>query len=130
VIDHASGTRAVDLSTAQVARVLAVNVALTALTAAVVGPAIGKLEGLFGLVGWAGRAPFYLLPLYIGPVVLWARPRLITGLVVGLALSIPLALWSIAARCASFVVVTYVVSGALQGLALAWLAQPRRQYGK
>ncbi len=122
---HATGTRAVDLSAAGVARVLAVNVVLTAITAAAVGPAIGKLEGLFGLVGWAGRAPFYLLPLYIGPVVLWVRPRLITGLVVGLALSIPLALWSIAARCPPFIVVTYIVSGALQGFALAWLARPR-----
>jgi flagellar biosynthesis protein FliQ len=93
----------------------------------VVGPAIGKLEGLFGLVGWAGRAPFYVLPLYVGPVVLWARPRLITGLVVGLVLAIPLALWSIAARCLPFVVFTYLASGALQGLVLAWLARPRRE---
>jgi hypothetical protein len=127
VIGHASETRAVGLSTAQVAKVLAANVALTAITAAVVGPAIAKLEGLFGLVGWAGRAPFYLLPLYIGPVVLWVRPRLITGLVVGLALTIPLALWSIAAKCPPFVVATYVASGALQGLVLTWLAHHRRQ---
>jgi hypothetical protein len=127
MIGHATEPRAVDLSTAQVASVLAVNVALTAVTAALVGPAIGKLEALFGLVGWAGRAPFYLLPLYIGPVVLWARPRLSTGLMVGLVLAIPLALWAVAARCSPFVIVTYLASGAAQGLALAWLARPRRQ---
>jgi hypothetical protein len=127
VIGHATEPRAADLSTAQVVRVFAVNVALTAITAALVGPAIEKLEALFGLVGWAGRAPFYLLPLYVGPVVLWARPRLTSGLLVGLVLAIPLALWSVAARCSPFVVVTYLASGALQGLALAWLARPRRQ---
>jgi hypothetical protein len=48
-------------------------------------------------------------------------------LLVGLVVGIPLALWSIAARCPPFVVVTYLLSGALQGFVLAWLARAPRQ---
>jgi hypothetical protein len=103
------------------------NMALTILTAGGVGPAAWKLEQLFGLVGWAGRIPFYLLLLYIGPMVLWLRPSIRNGMVIGLAMTIPLALWSVATKCPLLVPVVYSTSGMLQGGLLSWLATRQRE---
>lgn len=104
------------------AAVLSINLALTALTAQVVGPSVGKLENLFGMVGWAGRVPFYLLPLYVGPTILWIRPSIRAGVLLGLAAGVPLALWAVATRCAPPVPVVYLASGAIQGGLLSWIA--------
>lgn len=45
------------------------DVLITFLPCGILGPAAFKLGGV-GLVGWAARLPFYLLRVYIGPVVL------------------------------------------------------------
>lgn len=102
------------------ATAIAINVVLTFLTAAVVGPSVPKLETMFGLVGWAARAPFYLLPLYLAPAVLWVRPRISGGLTMGILAALPLVLWAVATRCPVGVPFAYLVSGAGQGALLAW----------
>ena len=99
------------------------NITLTILTAQAVGPAAWKLQEVFGLVGWAARIPFYVLPLYIGPVILWVQPRISTGIIVGLLMAVPLALWSVATKCPPLVPVVYAISGAFQGGLLSWLAR-------
>lgn len=101
---------------------LAVNVAITVITAAVVGPSTPKLEEQFGLVGWAARAPFYILPLFLTPLTLWARPRIWQGFLAGLLLAIPLALWAKATACILPVQLTYLISVSLQGALLSWCA--------
>ena len=107
----------------RVALVIIVNVLLTVITAGAAGPAAGKLEDLFGLIGWAGRLPFYLLPFYIGPAVLLSRPTFRGGTMMGVALALPLVFWSIATKCPPAVPVIYLLSGALQGGLLGSLAQ-------
>lgn len=99
------------------------NIALTILTASIVGPAAGKLEELFGLVGWVARAPFYLLPLYLAPLVLRIRPSIVGGVVIGVSLAVPLALWSVATQCPPVVPIAYMVSGIVQGAFVSWLAR-------
>ena len=111
---------------ARMAAVLGTNIALTVLAAQVAGPSTGKLEDLFGMIGWVGRAPFYLLPLYLGPTVLWARPSVRAGIVIGLAVGIPLALWAVATLCPVFVPATHLASGAIQGGVLARIARGGR----
>ncbi len=103
--------------------VIVASAALTITTSGLVGPADSKLEGLFGLVGWAGRIPFYLLQLYIGLFVLWIKPGKFGGLLLGVLLVSPLALWSIATKCPPVVPATYLLSGAVQGIFLAWLTR-------
>jgi hypothetical protein len=106
------------------------NVFLTALTATGVGPAAFKMEHRFGLVGWAGRTPFYLLPLYIAPAVMvlaTAKPvSPMKGALVGFGFTLPLVLWSISTHCVPKVQAVYVVSGVLQGALLAWLGSYKR----
>ena len=99
----------------------AINAILTIATAGVVGPAPQKLANIFGLVAWAGRTPFYLLPLYLTPVTLLFRPSLAIGVVSGIALALPLALWAKAAHCPVSVQLTYIISGILQGAILSYL---------
>lgn len=111
------------LSNTRVVALLLTNLGLTVLTAGIVGPSTGKLENLFGLVGWAGRLPFYLLPLYLTPLVLWMRPGTPRATLLGLAVASPLALWAVATECAPPVPATYLASGALQGALLGWMAR-------
>lgn len=102
------------------------NVAITVVTCAAVGPALSKLEH-FGLVGWLARAPFYLLQFYIAPFILWTHPRRdALSLGVGFLFVVPFALLSIAEKCPPFVPITYLLSGALQGLLLGRLARISR----
>ena len=103
--------------------VIVAGAVVTVLTSSSVGPATSKLEGLFGLVGWAGRIPFYLLQFYIGFFVLWIKPGKLGGLALGVLLVSPLALWSIAAKCPPVVPATYLLSGAFQGILLTWLTK-------
>lgn len=103
--------------------VVSLNVVITVLTAQVVGPAPAKLEGMFGLVGWKARLPFYLLPLYLAPLVLWSRPSRAVGAIAGLALAVPLALWAAATACPIGVQTTYLASGLVQGALLSRLAR-------
>lgn len=103
------------------------NAFLSVITTSAVGPAASKLEGAFGLVGAPTRAPFYLLQLYIGVAVLcmksWLAPPL-QGAIIGVVLTVPLALWSVGTKCPPFVPVAYLISGFMQGLVLGWLATP------
>lgn len=103
--------------------VIGSNIALTILTASIVGPAAWKLQELFGLVGWVARAPFYLLPLYLAPLVFRIRPSIVGGVVIGLSLAVPLALWNVATKCLLVVPIAYLVSGIVQGAFVSWLAQ-------
>jgi len=102
--------------------VIAVNIILAGLTAGVVGPAAFKLEH-FGLIGWIARAPFYIIPAYIGPLVLWTKPALWIGACIGGLVSLPLILWSVAAYCPPSVPATYFLSCTAQGVLLAWAAR-------
>lgn len=127
-MERSVGAASPALTNARIAAVLLTNLALTVLTALGVGPSVSKLEDLFGLVGWVGRAPFYLLPLYLGPIVLWVRPAIRTGILLGLAVGAPLALWAVATRCPPVVPAAYLVSGVVQGALLSWMA--RRKGGR
>ncbi len=106
-------------------KVFGLNLLLTLLECGLFGPAASKLDS-FGLRGWAARTPFYLLPLYIGPaMLLWPQVResyFRSGLL-GLALTIPLALWVIAARCPLPEAAAHVAIGVMQGLVLAWFVR-------
>jgi len=101
------------------AAVVGLNIILAGLTAEVVGPAAFKLEH-FGLIGWLARAPFYLIPVYIGPLVLWTKPAAWIGACIGSLVSLPLILWSVAAYCPPSVPTTYCLSCTAQGVLLAW----------
>jgi hypothetical protein len=105
-------------------KVFGLNLLLTILECGLFGPAASKLDS-FGLRGWAGRAPFYLLPLYIGPAIVFSRwcreSRLRSGLL-GLLLTLPSAFWVIAARCPWSEAAAHPAIGLAQGLVLAWLA--------
>ena len=103
--------------------VVATNILIAVMTAALVGPAASKLQDLFGLVPWAGRIPFYLLPLFLGPLILWTRPTSHTAATLGFFLSLPLVSWSVATRCPPAVWLAYIASGTLQGYVLAWIAR-------
>ena len=105
----------------QIGVLLLANALMTIITAGVVGPSPQKLANLFGLVAWAGRAPFYLLPLYLTPLTLWLRPTIIAGALVGVGMGLPLALWAKAAHCPLPVQLTYLVSGFIQGGILSYL---------
>lgn len=108
---------------ARAGMVIGSNIALTILTASIAGPAAWKLQELFGLVGWAARAPFYLLPLYLAPLVLWIRPSIAGGVAIGFSLAVPLVLWSVATECPPVVPIAYMVSGIVQGAFVTWLAR-------
>ncbi len=99
------------------------NILFTILVCGSIGPAASKLEQ-HGLIGWAGRTPFYLLQIYLAPVLFffpWRRWYL-AGPIAGLALTMPLALWSICTQCPPAVPTTYLLSGLTQGFLLGWLA--------
>jgi hypothetical protein len=102
-----------------------INLVVTLLVCGSVGPGVAKLNRIFGLIPWAGRAPFYLLQLYIALAVLWIgsqRPlSALNGATLGLACTIPLLLWSIATKCVPAVQIAYVISGFSQEWLIAWL---------
>ena len=103
----------------QIVVLFATNLLLTIVAAGVVGPSSQKLADIFGLVGWAGRAPFYLLPLYLTPLTLLLRSSVLAGAFIGLMLGLPLALWAKAADCPLSVQLTYLLSGIVQGATLS-----------
>ena len=109
-----------------------INLLFTLLECGLFGPAASKLDGL-GLRGWAARAPFYLLPLYLSPLIIsWHEFRgsyFRTGLL-GLMLSVPSSLWVIAARCPFREAAAHAVFGLLQGLLLARLARSLLAHGQ
>lgn len=114
----------------KITALLATNLLLTVATAAIVGPSALKLQEQFGLLAWAARAPFYLLPLLLTPLTLWVGPKAWQGIGAGFLLAIPLALWAKATACPLAVQMTYIASACLQGALLSWLSgrlsTPRR----
>jgi hypothetical protein len=106
------------------AKVLGLNLLLTTLECGLFDPAPSKLDS-FGLRGWAARTPFYLLPLYLTPAILlwpWLSKSYFRG-VVGFMLTLPSALWVIAARCPSREALAHLAIGCMQALALAFVAE-------
>ena len=104
-------------------RVLGVALVLTLVIAGSLGPAPSKLETI-GMVGWAGRAPFFLLLFYVGPVVLAARDRApwpVVGLATGGLAGLPLALLALATACPLTVQLGYMGAAGIEGLLLARL---------
>ena len=109
--------------------VLVLDGLITILACNILGPAALKLGGI-GLVGWAARAPFYLLRFYIGPAVLFAgefHNWYVTGALLGAALTLPLALWSTVPGCPAAEKWLNLTSGVLQGLLLAYAAHRLKQ---
>jgi hypothetical protein len=103
----------------------ALHLILTLVFAQLVGPAGWKLEEYFGLVGWAGTAPRYILHLYIAPIVFLVfriRPQLLYGALCGLIMVIPLALLCISAKCPVYAPLLRLGWGTMHGLILMWLA--------
>src|SRR5262249_46953983 len=77
--------------------VLLTNFFCPPLFAGAFAPAAQRYSPLFRFNGRAAVAAFLILPLYIGPAVLWLRrpQRWYTrGFIAGLLLTIPLALWT------------------------------------
>ena len=107
------------------AKIFAANLILTLLECGMFGPAATKLD-TFGLRGWAARTPFYLLPLYLSPALIyWPRLRhsYVKSGLVGVMLTLPSALWVIAVRCPPTEAAAHVTIGLMQGVALALLAR-------
>ncbi len=108
--------------------IIALDVLITFLMCSILGPAAFKL-GALGFVGWAARVPFYLLRLYIVPVVLLAPGSAnwyLTGPLLGAALCLPLVLWSTVPGCPAAEKWLNLASGILQGLLLAYMSHRLR----
>jgi hypothetical protein len=106
-------------------KLLLVNLLLTTIGCGLFGPAATKLDAL-GLRGWAARAPFYLLPLYLSiAITLWTglRESYVMSGVLGIMLTVPAAFWVIAAKCPYTEAVAHMTMGLGQGVVLAWLAK-------
>lgn len=110
------------MSALRIGALLATNLVITVATASIVGPSALKLQDQFGLLAWAARAPFYLLPLLLTPLIVWVEPRAWQAMAAGFLLATPLALWAKATACPLPVQMTYVASACLQGALLSWLA--------
>src|SRR5579864_5980631 len=101
-------------------KILALNLLLTVLECGLFGPAASKLDS-FGLRGWAARTPFYLLPLYLTPALLlwpWLGRSYFRSGIAGTMLTLPSALWVIAAKCPWPEATAHLVIGLMQGLVL------------
>jgi len=72
------------------------NIAATVLIGGLLAPAAFRLAPAF-VSGTVARLPFFILPLYLFPV-LWASrlrlPWFVQGGIAGFAIYLPLALWS------------------------------------
>ena len=109
--------------------VLVTNVILTVFLAGAFAPAAHRYAAIFRLGGVTAAATFFILPLYIGPALLWIRPPrrwYVPGSVIGLLLVIPLALWTLLQNYPLSKAPIILVTGALQGLALSWIAYRRK----
>jgi hypothetical protein len=108
-----------------VAKVLVANLAMTVLFAGLFAPASERFTSAFGLTRWSAVAPFFILPLYIGPAILALRPIgpwYARGAVLGFLFALPLACWTVLPNYPVASKVPIIVStGVFQGLLLAWL---------
>src|SRR5262249_318315 len=104
--------------------VLALDLVFTLVACVMFGPAASKWSSL-GLVGWAMRAPFYVLRLYIGLAILAIPERyswLASASIIGFMFTIPLAFLSVVPGCPPFEPIGNLLTGLLQGVALGWIA--------
>jgi hypothetical protein len=102
---------------------LILNAALTYLFCFLLGPAAFKLEKYFGLIGWSGRTPFYLMHFYIGVGVYlfrYKRNWVLVGVLAGLAMGLPLAFWTYATKCPTVVPFIRVAFTLTHGLIAAF----------
>jgi hypothetical protein len=79
-----------------VKKAILVNIAATVLIAGLLAPAAFRLAPAFAS-GSVARLPFFVLPLYLSPVLLVSRstlPWFVQGGIAGFAIYLPLALWS------------------------------------
>jgi len=78
--------------------VLITNPTLTVILAGLFAPAAHRYAEIFRFGGQTPAATFFILPLYIGPALLWIRPPVrwyLPGVTIGVLLAIPLALWTL-----------------------------------
>jgi hypothetical protein len=107
-----------------VPKVLVANFVMTVAFAGLFAPASERFASSFGLTRWAAVAPFFVLPLYIGPAILTLRPIgrwYLRGPLVGFLFALPLACWTVLPNypVASKVPII-LATGVFQGLWLAW----------
>jgi hypothetical protein len=107
-------------------KVIAANAVMTVLFAGLFAPAGERFTSAFGLTSWSAVAPFFILPLYIGPTILALKPigrwQVRAGLV-GFLFVLPLACWTVLPNYPVATKVPIVLgTGVVQGLLLGWLA--------
>ena len=105
--------------------VLITNLILTLLLAGAFAPAAFRYAAIFRADGLAAIAPFVILPLYIGPMLLWIRRPLrwcVPGVVIGALVAIPLAFWTLLKNYPLSKAPIILLTEILQGLLLSWIA--------
>jgi hypothetical protein len=109
--------------------VLIANLILTLFLAGAFAPAAHRYSAIFRFGGQTPAATFFILPLYIGPALLWIRPPVrwyLPGVIIGVLLAIPLALWTLLQNYPLSKAPIILTTGALQGLVLSWIAHRRK----
>lgn len=109
--------------------VLVTNLLVTTLLTGAFAPAGHRYSASLRFDGWTATAAFFLVPLYIGPALLWIRPPrrwYVAGGVIGLLLTIPLGLWTVLQNYPLSKAPIMVGTGVFQGLLLSWIAYGRK----
>jgi hypothetical protein len=109
--------------------VLLTNLILTVVFGGAFAPAAERYSASFRLGGPPAAAAFFIIPLYIGPALLWMRPPLrwhLAGGVIGFLLAIPLALWTFLQNYPISKPPIMLVLGVLQGVVVSWMVYRRR----
>lgn len=109
------------------AKVLLANVLMTFVFVGLFAPASERFASAFGLTRWTAVAPFFILPLYIGPTMLTLRPIgrwYVRGALVGFLFSVPLACWTALPNYPVASKVPVILgAGVLQGVVLGWFVR-------
>lgn len=109
--------------------VLVTNILFTTFLAGAFAPAAQRYAPVFRFGGRTAAAAFFILPLYIGPALLWLRPPTrwyLPGLVIGLLLAIPLALWTFLQDYPLSKAPIILAAGIFQGVVLSRVAYGRK----
>jgi hypothetical protein len=109
--------------------VLVTNLLLTLFFWGAFAPAAHRYAAIFRLGGQPPAVTFFLLPLYIGPTLLWIRPPVrwyLPGLIIGVLLATPLASWTLLQNYPLSKAPIILLTGAFQGLVLSWIAYQRK----
>ena len=110
--------------------VLVTNFILTMFLAGAFAPAARWYSPCFRFSGRTAVAAFFILPLYIGPAVLWLRQPsrwYVQGFIIGLLIAIPLALWTFLLDYPWSKPPIILGTGVVQGLVSSWIANRNRQ---